>query len=61
MHGKGQITALDKTFYEGIFENGKRHGPGRFHVLGGTYNLISNYVDNKPEIEANLMKFKLIK
>ncbi len=53
MHGKGTLTSLDKTVYDGIFENGKKQGPGRFFVQGSTYNLISNFVDNKPEIEAN--------
>ena len=26
MNGKGQLTALDKTVYDGMFENGLRHG-----------------------------------
>lgn len=53
MHGKGQLTQLDKTVYEGYFENGMKEGPGRFYVQGGTYTLVSNYKDNKPEFEAN--------
>ena len=62
MHGKGQLTSLDKTVYEGHFENGKKQGPGRFFVSsGGTYNLVSNFVDNKPEIEPNQIQLKIVK
>lgn len=61
MHGKGSLTSLDKTIYEGSFEEGKKHGPGRFFVQSGTYNLVSNFVNNKPEFEANVLQFKLIK
>jgi len=32
MHGKGQLTSLDKTVYEGYFENGLKEGQGRFYV-----------------------------
>ncbi len=52
---------MDKTVYEGYFENGKKHGPGRFYVQSGTYSLTSNFVDNKPEIEANVLTLKIHK
>lgn len=61
MNGKGQLTALDKTVYEGYFENGKKNGPGRFYVQSGTYSLTSNFVDNNPEIEANQLVLKIHK
>lgn len=61
MHGKGQLTSLDKTVYEGYFENGRKEGPGRFFVQGGTYTLVSNYKDGKPEFEANQILYKPIK
>lgn len=60
MHGQGTLTHLDKTVYEGTFENGKRHGTGRFHIKGSTYSLVSNFVDNKPEYEGNQLIYKLI-
>jgi len=47
--------------HEGFFENGKKEGPGRFYVQGGTYSLVSNFKDNKPEFEANQILFKLLK
>lgn len=61
MHGKGQLTALDKTVYEGTFEHGLKHGLGKFYVQGGTYQLVSNFVKGKPEIEGNLIQFKNVK
>jgi hypothetical protein len=30
-------------------------------VQGGTYQLISNFLDGKPEVEANLLKYNQIK
>ena len=61
MHGKGQLTSLDKTVYEGHFVDGKKEGAGRFFVQGGTYSLVSNFKDNKPEFEANQMLYKPLK
>ena len=61
MHGRGSIVALDKTVYDGMFEQGKKHGQGKFFVQGGTYSLLSIFKDGKPEFEANLMTYKQIK
>ena len=61
MHGKGQLTSLDKTVYEGYFVDGKKDGAGRFFVQGGTYCLVSNFKDNQPEFEANQMLYKPLK
>lgn len=61
MHGKGQLINLDKTVYEGYFENGKKEGLGRFYVQNGTYSLLSNFKGNNPEFEANQILFKLNK
>ena len=43
MNGKGQLTKLDKTVYDGYFENGKRNGQGRYFVKDGTYSLNTNW------------------
>ena len=61
IYGKGMLQNLDKTVYEGMFEDGKKQGPGRFYVQGGTFSLVSNFADNKPEIEANQCLLRLPK
>lgn len=61
MHGHGVLTALDKTVYDGAFEHGLKQGPGRFYVQGGTYKLTAQFIQNKPEFEANQILFKHVK
>jgi hypothetical protein len=38
-----------RLVYTGFFEQGKRQGPGKIHVEGGTFELSSNFLDDKPE------------
>jgi hypothetical protein len=47
--------------YTGTFDNGKRQGQGKVHVEGGTFQFASNFVDDKPEFEANQLLLKLPK
>ena len=61
MHGKGQLTALDKTVYDGHFEKGLKHGEGKLYVLGGTYSLTGEFANDRPATEANQILFKLVK
>ena len=61
MHGAGVLTALDKTVYDGYFENGKRNGRGRFSVQGTPYVFESDWKDDVPEFESNQLLYIPIK
>jgi hypothetical protein len=52
--GSGTYKSLSQSsVYEGEFRNGKRDGPGKFYIQGGTYEYEGNFVDGKPEVVAN--------
>lgn len=45
--------------YEGIFENGKKHGEGKLYIENGSYKLESKFIDDHAEYEANQVFLKL--
>jgi hypothetical protein len=70
-HGQGVLSELApgsedaqdplRLVYTGAFDSGKRQGPGAIHVEGGTFQLSSAFLDDKPEFEANQLLLKLPK
>ena len=45
-HGKGKLTYLDGTYYDGEWSNGQRNGHGTHVFIDGT-TFIGTYVNDK--------------
>ena len=60
MHGIGELKLSNGFAYAGKFENGKRHGTGRFYIQDNSYSLEGLFENDEPTLEANKILFELI-
>lgn len=58
--GIGELKLSNGFGYAGKFENGKRHGTGRFYIQGTDYSLEGLFENDDPTLTANKVLFNLI-
>lgn len=60
MHGIGELKLPNGFGFAGKFENGKRHGTGRFYIQNGSYSLEGQFENDEATLQANKVLFDLI-